>query len=394
MKEEEMTATKEKNTMRLLLQNVNSLSIKNEIPSLKLKQTCQEIKRNNIDIALMTESNANAYKRCVHQAVRQAMRETWASTSIVVASVPDKFETEYQPGGLCTIATSGIVGFLKEKGTEKNGRWSWFECYRNSQPSVLVINAYMPCQHTKPGMLTYQMQLYRQGISNTVQFVRQQCWNDLTKFVMEKQREGHDIIIGMDANSDTNKDNSLVTKFRVTCNLVDVISMWMHNSEEIATHVRGKSRIDTIMISPELVRVVKGTYILPFDHITTTDHNGVVVDFDMKTLFGRDKGDITKPATRQLRLSYPDKVKKYVEKLQDLFDEHNIQIKTKILYLAFQKDGNNNETRQKYENISELIKRCQKAAEKKCSLMVQRQQWSPQLHQEVIEYKVLLIKYK
>ena len=198
--------------MRILLQNVNSLQVQQPV---QLQYMMATINKEEIDISLLTEANTNHKKQEEHDTIWTSAGTIWPFNSIQASNVNDKFPSVYQPGGTCTIIHGKYVSRIKAKHADVYGRWKWYELNRKGAKPLAIINAYMPCINSDPGQLTYQMQLYRiiPNIS-TPASVRNTCWNDLTSFVKDLIEAEYSVIIAMDANSNPNDPQSLVSRFR------------------------------------------------------------------------------------------------------------------------------------------------------------------------------------
>ena len=99
-----------------------------------------------------------------------------------------------------------LVGRVKSKGSDLHGRWSFTCLYRGNLNPICIINAYMPCCQSNPGMTTYTQQLYQRLEVSNVNQVREKCWEDLAEFIDNKRNEGQAIILGMDANANPNDE--------------------------------------------------------------------------------------------------------------------------------------------------------------------------------------------
>jgi len=116
---------------------------------------------------------------------------------------------------------------------------------------------------------------------------------DLKSWIAHLQTQGHDIILGMDANDPYDPDhpvspypleytpgvptlekhhNGKLSTLVATCNLIDPLARQHPTRPFPASHVRGKSRIDYIFISAALWPAVLRTGSLPHFSILHGDH--------------------------------------------------------------------------------------------------------------------------
>ena len=105
---------------------------------------------------------------------------------------------------------------------------------------------------------------------------------------------------------------------------MDVISVLNPSLVEDPMYLWGRRRIDFILVSQgALLAAVKGGHHLFNQHVVS-DHKGVYVYFNARELFDVGSMDQTHFAFRRLVLSRRDIVRKYMDKLENLYVEHNI----------------------------------------------------------------------
>ena len=157
----------------------------------------------------------------------------------------------------------------------------------------------MPCRNNNPGHNTYNYKLYsninkvEQNKINHPKDIRKRCCNDLTNYIQQLQQKDHEVIIGFDTNSNLNNDKSLVAQFIKQCDLYDTHDIQPNNNLHQSTFNRGRNRLDTIMVSKNLIPYVLQFQILPKDVICSSDHNGVMMDISNKIFKHRKCNDLT-----------------------------------------------------------------------------------------------------
>lgn len=219
-----------------------------------------------------------------------------------------------------TVATKHLSGIIKTKVCETHGRWSAMEVYRTNRPPLVVINTYMVCYNTNTGPLTFQMQLYRgMNMNGTPSQVRKRFWKDLAEYI-EKQISGKkDIIVGMDANFTSNAPNSIINQLIDRFQLIDATTYMNPEDQDIPTCVSGTNHIYYVLMTPDVVKCVKKAHVLPYMLLTESDHLGIIVDFHIDQLLGRGTKDKTHIASRNLSLTSPARITRYVDTVKEDF---------------------------------------------------------------------------
>jgi hypothetical protein len=176
------------------------------------------------------------------------------------------------------------------------------------------------------GDKTAAAQKYRSlmhGVSNSnltkVPHPHRQCMLDLKAWIASLQQNGSLIIFMMDNNEDVlqhqglyspleytqskiiraaNHNGSLATLL-LSCNLVDTLAH-QHTPPFPATYIRGKKRVDYILISAELVPAIQRTDVLPFRQLCLGDHRACYIEMDASVLFGLSTCAIVSPTLHKL----------------------------------------------------------------------------------------------
>ena len=213
----------------------------------------------------------------------------------------------------------------------------------------------------------------------------------MTQQVLEFQRNGHEVLVSMDANSDINDPKSKVSMFVKECNLADPISLYNPQQSSIETVKEGKTRIDIILTSRKITRNIVSIKYMMYDVLTQSDHRAIELIIKEKELFGNHTPDRTHPLSRRLSLNSPTKVKKYEETLSEQITKHKILPNVIKINEIFQHDIKTAITR--YEGIAEQIARAQRHAEKQCGKLQYGHAWSPLLVEagfSVIHWKSII----
>jgi hypothetical protein len=179
---------------------------------------------------------------------------------------------------------------------------------------------------------------------------KQFIW-DLQAWIQHLQAQGHLIILNIDNNKDfyaaggnyhplpyqpsvhvTDKthDGNLRT-LAASCGLIDILAL-QHSSRPFPpTYIRGKKRIDYILISANLQDAVECSGILPYNAIFSGDHKPCFLDFNADLLFAGSTPPLAPPCQRSLQLFDPRKVNEYRTVLHKQLDYHKVFDKLKTL---------------------------------------------------------------
>jgi exonuclease III len=147
---------------------------------------------------------------------------------------------------------------------------------------------------------------------------------DLQAWITSLQQSGTYIIILMDNNEDIvqhqgscipleyiqntilrapNHNAALATQLQ-SCNLVDSLAV-QHPPPFPPTYIRGKKRLDYILISAELSETIQHSGILPFHSLCLGDHRACYIDLDAPMLFGSSTSAIIPPSKPLLTAEDP-----------------------------------------------------------------------------------------
>lgn len=194
----------------------------------------------------------------------------------------------------------------------------------------------------------------------------------------------------------TNKyhDGSLQS-LALSCGLIDILSI--HHSERPfpPTYLRGKKRIDYMLISASLQESVIRSGILPFNSIFDGDHRPCFLDLNGTQLFGGDTPPLVSPCQRSLQLSDPRRTNNYRTVLHEQLQYHNVFDKCKNLKIVADTKQWSSEHTDLYNSLDQTITESMLFAEQACSRKyTKRFDWSPTLvvAVETVRFWRLLLK--
>jgi hypothetical protein len=143
---------------------------------------------------------------------------------------------------------------------------------------------------------------------------RFQILKDLTTFIDEKREQGYRPIVMMDANEDWvaeshKQQGNKLKKFMQHSQLADPFFLKFNQAPR--TYVRGKHRLDYILVDPALLPAIRNIGYLGSMEANISDHTMAYIDFDEKLLF---KGLINRPTeihSREFMICQDDKKLKF-----------------------------------------------------------------------------------
>ena len=198
---------KNKNSLRIILQNINSLQP--QYPQ-RIQDTISKLHELGTDLSLLTEINCNSKRADIYDLLWTISKSISDSASIVTSRVPSTNNVVYQPGGTASIEMVPFIGKIKAKKTDSLGRWSWLEVYKQQENLVIIINDYIPCTQSNLGPLTYQSQLYKNiPALRSINQVKDKFWVELKRFIQTHQVKGNSIILSMDSISNVSNQKTM-----------------------------------------------------------------------------------------------------------------------------------------------------------------------------------------
>ncbi len=339
-------------TFRILLQNPNGLKLQSEFEEfalgVKISYTL------GAGVISLTETNTNWNQPYHLKQVTKAFRDKWKTMTFQASQHPEHFHQQSQRGGTLQVLTEQWVSRLQTKGIDPYGlgRWSYMTLGGKGNKKVVIISAYRVCNTTlnSSGDCTAYMQQFRSilaynndhNISSTPNPHRQFVI-DLQAWIEMLQSEGASIILALDANEDilsttptyhpleykdgnfiqAPQHNGHLATLLMTCGLIDTLSH-SHPPPYPSTYFRGKTRMDYILVSRDLLPSLQRSGVLPLYSIFMGDHCPCYVDLDSTVLFSDPTHPIAHHTHRGIQLLDPRKVDKYIDTLLQQLDYHKV----------------------------------------------------------------------
>jgi len=231
-----------------------------------------------------------------------------------------------------------------------------------------------------------------------------------------KIAEGHELIIGMDANDsykpdvvgtvqplEYSPDRPTVSKVNygqlstliATCGLRDPLAL-QHSSRPFpASHIRGTKRIDYILVTPRIEPTVLNSGSLAFHSLFHSDHRAYYIDLDALLLFADPAFVIAPPCYRRLQLLDPMLKNQYQDILHEQLVYHKVYDKVKALQEVFDAGSWTVVHIAEYQKLDELITETMLHSERNTGKRVStRFEWSPILKKSVQAFRYWQLRYR
>jgi len=245
-------------------------------------------------------------------------------------------------GGTGILAFNTTVGRLLHngKGGDTMGRWSYIHLRRHNSPPVTIISIYQVCTAPTNAIGSTAWHQQRRALDATNRHTihpRTAFIDDLISFISTLQREQHDIIVGGDWNDHLTAPNSSVLRLCTVLNLSDPWLQHYPDHPTFATHERGQHRIDSVLVSHNLLPMVEHIGYSPVGLLASSDHRAIFLKFSIEKLFG-SRVSLVHPNSRHVRSNDKQSVTKFIEAMHDHLVQHNVFQRSQQLHDA---DSNN-----------------------------------------------------
>ena len=300
-----------------------------------------------------------------------------------------------KPGGTLTVYDGNWAGRIVNKGhdPDKLGRWSYITLRGRNSTYLTIITGYRVCEGQKSkhvGMSTAYMQqeilLRKKGFRKTPQ---EMFLIDMEKFIEDKIKEGHEIIMNLDANEEWESKNLGFSEMSIRLGLFD-LAKERHGKSVPPTYIRknSKRRLDYMMGSEKVMNNVTAFGMAPGEsYLSLGDHRSQYIAVNVANILHLNIYDAISPSSRRLKSNDPKKVSQYIEKVKDNFHSHNVFQRIEELWDTIK----TNETMSKkqiktYEKIDRDVYRLCTNAENNIKFFQPRKfVWSPELDEAVKE---------
>ena len=282
------------------------------------------------NILCLSESQCAWENFHVRNNVQEELRKVDKYAGMIGSSSCVACGDSYKPGGTVTLYDGNWSGRLT-KGVDphKLGRWSYVTLFGRNDTFLTIITGYRCCRKqtiATAGMITTYMQqeriLRQRRISSTPQ---KSFIDDMAKFIETKVKEGHEILLALDANEQWEDPDSEIREMALGLGLFD-IAKERHSDGVPPTYVRKNStrRIDFLLGSENVLKATMAYGMFMSEEVIMGDHRAQYIDININELLQLNIHDIGSPSSRRLRSTDIKSVKIYTDILKNHFMNHKI----------------------------------------------------------------------
>ena len=403
--------TKNNKNLRVYYNNCNGLEINNlvsdhikqkkdkatnqyiadiEVPS-KLDNIIQQMRAWNVDVVSLAEVCTDWNKQIPRRIIQQVTKKYHQTGSWTVSTSNIDMDNFWKPGGTGMLSMGVSNGRVKDRGVDpwKMGRWS-YNLLSGSEAgkTLLIITGYRVGQRTGlPGPQTAWFQQQTMLLKDNRNDNPYEAFlTDLSKWLRQFQKDNMELLICLDANEQWG-ENSTIAKFADQFNLSNINQEFQLSATHpnIANPSRGTT-IDFCLGTPAVVENIQYASSTPFELETLGDHRGIILDINISRLLGEIPME-EEIKHRKLVLSSPKAVEKYIEIVDEKFQQQNIFSRSnKLLKRVIQGHTDVAHIMRQYEAIDkEVLGICQKAERKCRPAWAGKHEWSPSLARAIKE---------
>jgi hypothetical protein len=354
-----------------------------------LDSAFKEIKQAGADIFTFNETHGDESNATARRALRLSKQRMWRDNNedckIVHSSSTAPVLTYTKPGGNMVGITGSLVGRIRDTIKDPYGRWCGYTLIGRDNKEIMILTAYNVSQYknAKVGedtLFNQQVALYK--LNNIREPDPKKIFiNDLKEIIMKARKEDKDIILTGDFNEMVGDDMNGMARVISAGDLTDTHSH-QHGTIDISTYTRGTKRLDYIFVTPRLVDHILRSGYESFHARIASDHRGYFVDFDLAGFLDRQLPSIISSSSRAIRGTHPSNITKYIEYLDEYFEERDLYRKVKEQKYWYEKD--------KLEKLDKIITRGMLEAEDQCRIH-HRQPWSKEVNEVMTTANILRI---
>ena len=391
---DKMTANTSKGHMRFWLQNCNGLKPNDNS---NINHLFTQLHDYGMHYFSFTETNVNVSNPYAVAKVHRVFKNRFPSGRMTIINSP-KFpkNADFQPGGaMGGFSTTLNSRFISSK-TDSYGRWI---CHtfrgRNRDISMYTVYRVHNKSDNTAGLTSAWMQ--QQSLlrgKDVLENPRAHVITELSDHIRKDINANRAIILMGDFNEGIDGREKTHEKL---CNL-GLLNL-MHERVEAPlpkTWNRGKTSIDHVYMTVDVLRSVKKAGFAPFDLIAASDHRGLYFDVDIATLFD-SKLHTVEPATfRKLQSSNLKRVQEYGKLVKEEWDNHKLDKRLTNIARDFREEGPTPANIKRLNDIDQHITDIMRYGEKNCTTITRHatDPWSPKLKELAREIRYLTIEIK
>jgi hypothetical protein len=147
---------KDHETFRLFFDNQNGFNLTSK--GAAFKELCEDQLLLQANYGGIAEPCLDTNKYQVRQTLHDIAKQTFQSYALDMASSPVTAANNYQPGRVMSIMHGHMIGRIKSRGNDKQGRWTYIKLLGRSDKVITLISAYQVCVNARTGTTAYHQQ--------------------------------------------------------------------------------------------------------------------------------------------------------------------------------------------------------------------------------------------
>ena len=159
---------------------------------------------------------------------------------------------------------------------------------------------------------------------------------DIEKFIESKNAEGHETLLNLDANEQWEEEDSKIREMALRLGLYYIAKeRFPGGIPPTYTRTNSESRIDLMLGSEKVLENTIAYGMAPEDFgLILGDHIAQYIDINIKNFLNLNQHDVGSPTGRRLKSSDPKCAKKYINKPEKNYENHNIHKRVENLWNA------------------------------------------------------------
>jgi hypothetical protein len=288
-----------KGNLRILFYNVNGISALEDF--IEMEMLMQTGAQEQADILMVTELNLNLHNKSIKSRLIQTVKQYDTYAKVQFSYPPENPNTTraFNMGGTMIIVQGALAGRIGTQGADQLGRWSWMELKGDGDKSLILTCAYRVgrSKGTIGGTSISQQEI--RGLlkqNHDLASKPRAAFNlDFSNFSTEKQNEGKEVLILMDAN--TPIDSAENRTFLASAGLIDIATSRHPDLDLPRTYQDGSRCIDEAAGTKKALSWVTAYGLFPFFQHGLYDHRGSMLDLACAKFLATFKPDATRRMT-------------------------------------------------------------------------------------------------
>ena len=398
---------RERNSLRIFYNNINGLEINSAIAAsinnkkqkvrkqylsavethTKVEAMLKQMYTWEVNITALSEPCIEWRDSLPRKIVRDIGKKQDRLGHWTVATSKSQIGSFVKPGGALLYNDGPWSGRLLETGSDPwgYGRWAYKIFQGKGGNSLLVVSAYRVSKGIKNGgpSTAWHQQKVLMAQENRTDDPADAFILDLESWLGEKMNPNAEVVLFVDANEKWHPRASIKRMSdRLSLNNLNVERDLQFPATHPCLHNPARNTtIDFCLCTTGVLQHVTYATMAPYDLACLGDHRGILIDIDTKSLFDISNHDHTTSMNRKLVTNNPSITKKYLQYVEERFDQQRIVSRAKELYKDWkQKKCSLWEVQQTYEILDREVYRICRKGEKKCRpTRSGNRAWSPEL---------------